>query len=140
MKDDVILRTITKFMLPFIQIFAFYTLAHGEISPGGGFQAGVIFGASFILIALIFGKNEARSKLPRSLNDILFSSGAFIYALTGLFCIFTGGLFLEYGELPFHSAKEGNHIGMIIIELGVAITVAAVMMTIFFEIAGKEDD
>jgi len=29
---------------------------------------------------------------------------------------------------------------MIIIELGVAITVSAVMMTIFFEIAGKEDD
>jgi multicomponent Na+:H+ antiporter subunit B len=140
MKDDVILRTITKFMLPFIQIFAFYTLAHGEISPGGGFQAGVIFGASFILIALVFGKNSARSKMPRNINDILLSTGDFIYAFTGLFCIFAGGLFLEYGKLPFHSAKEGNHIGMIIIELGVAITVAAVMMTIFFEIAGKEDD
>ena len=114
MKDDVILRTITKFMLPFIQIFAFYTLAHGEISPGGGFQAGVIFSSSFILIALVFGKNNARSKMPKSVNDILLSTGDFIYAFTGLFCIFTGGLFLEYGELPFHSAKEGNHIGCLL--------------------------
>lgn len=140
MKDDVILKTITKFMLPFIQIFAFYTLAHGEISPGGGFQAGVIFSSSFILLALIYGKEEPKKRLPTKINDILTSTGVLIYALTGVACMLLGGMFLEYGELPFHSAKEGNHIGMIIIELGVGITVASVMMTIFFEIAGKDND
>lgn len=140
MKDNVIIRTASQIMLPFIQIFGLYVIAHGELGPGGGFQGGVILGASFILIALVFGKDESRKRFSRKWNDVSNSAGVLIYAGIGVICILMGGNFLEYGELPFGSAKAGNHLGMIGIEIGVGITVAAVMTTIFFEASEKYDD
>ncbi|GAB1535063.1 Na(+)/H(+) antiporter subunit B [Geovibrio sp. ADMFC3] len=140
MKNDVILRTVARCMVPFILLFAFYVQAHGEISPGGGFQAGVIFASAFILIALAVGKEKAREKFKQKISDFTCSLGLMIYAGIGFITILFGGLFLEYGKLPFGSAEKGNHLGMIGIELGVGIAVASVMVTIFFEIARKEDD
>ena len=48
-----------------------------------------------------------------------------------------GGNFLEYGVLA-HDAQDGQHLGILIVELGVGITVAAVMITVFFAFAGRE--
>ncbi|MGE4496926.1 MAG: Na(+)/H(+) antiporter subunit B [Deferribacterales bacterium] len=140
MKDDVILRTVARFMVPFILLFALYVQAHGEISPGGGFQAGVIFASAFILIALAVGKEKAREKFKKKITDLTCSLGLMIYAGIGFITLIFGGLFLEYGKLPFGSAEKGNHLGMVGIELGVGIAVASVMVTIFFEIARKDDD
>ena len=51
-EPDIIVTHTVRLMVPVIQIFAFYVLAHGHVSPGGGFQGGVVMGASFILVAL----------------------------------------------------------------------------------------
>ena len=51
-EPDLIVTNTVRLIVPVIQIFAFYVLAHGHVSPGGGFQGGVLMGASFILIAL----------------------------------------------------------------------------------------
>ena len=40
-----------RLVIPIMQLFALYVIAHGHHSPGGGFQGGVMFGASFILWA-----------------------------------------------------------------------------------------
>lgn len=140
MNNDVIVKTVVRFITPFILVFALYVIAHGELGPGGGFQGGVIFGSAFILIALAFGKAEARARISRAWNDFGNSLGVFVYAGIGFICLFLGGNFLGYGFLPFGSAAKGHHMGMIGIEIGVAITVAAVMMTVFFEMAEKNDD
>ncbi len=55
MKHDLILRVVAKLFIPFILLFALYVQFHGEFGPGGGFQAGVITAATFILYAIIFG-------------------------------------------------------------------------------------
>jgi multicomponent Na+:H+ antiporter subunit B len=55
---------ISKLVIPFILIFALYVQFHGDFGPGGGFQAGVIFGAGVILYALIFGLEGARRAAP----------------------------------------------------------------------------
>ncbi|MEO0786618.1 MAG: MnhB domain-containing protein, partial [Pseudomonadota bacterium] len=60
----VILRVVAKTLIPFITIFAFYVHFHGEYSPGGGFQAGVIFAVGIILYALIFGVSAALRMVP----------------------------------------------------------------------------
>ncbi|PLX68362.1 MAG: sodium:proton antiporter [Denitrovibrio sp.] len=140
MNENVIIRTVTQIMLPFIQIFGLYVIAHGEVGPGGGFQGGVILGASVILISLVLGKKEARKRLSMKWNDVFNSTGVLVYAGIGFICLFLGGSFLEYGVLPFGSAEKGNHLGMVGIEIGVGITVAAVMTTIFFEASEKDDD
>ena len=57
MKQHTIPRIITKLIVPFILLFGLYVQFHGEISAGGGFQAGVIFASGFILYNVIFGIN-----------------------------------------------------------------------------------
>ena len=49
---NIILKTGCRFIIPFIQLFALYVVAHGHHSPGGGFQGGVIYGAAIILFAM----------------------------------------------------------------------------------------
>ena len=64
MRPDLILRVIAKFVIPLIILFALYVQFHGDFGPGGGFQAGVIFGAAFILYALVFGLERAEKIIP----------------------------------------------------------------------------
>ena len=72
MEDNVILRIGAKILIPFILLFALYVQFHGDYGPGGGFQAGVIFAAGFILYALIFGLDTAKRVLPPALRVVLW--------------------------------------------------------------------
>ncbi len=140
MKEHIVVRTVCSILIPFIQLFALYVVANGESSPGGGFQGGVILGASIILYAIVFGMKSGRKRVSERLSDLLISAGVLIYAGVGLLAIFAGGAYLEYGALPLGTKKLASHLGIYGIEIGVAITVAAVMITIFFETARHEDD
>lgn len=140
MKDHIIIRVIAKILIPFIQLYAFYVIAHGEIGPGGGFQGGVIFSASIILYVIAFGIKDARNRISQKMSDFLNSTGALIYAIIGILCIFAGGQYLEYDQLPLGSPKLASHLGIYGIEIGIGITVAAVLITIFFETVAREDD
>ncbi len=140
MKGHIVIKTIVKALIPFIQLFALYVIAHGEISPGGGFQGGVILGASIILYVIAFGSFEGRKRISQKSNDIFNSLGVIIYAAIGVICLLAGGAFLQYSKLPLGSYKLANQLGMYGIEIGVGITVAAVMITIFFEMARHDDN
>jgi multicomponent Na+:H+ antiporter subunit B len=140
LKEHIVIRTIARVLIPFIQLYALYVIAHGEIGPGGGFQGGVIFGASIILYVIAFGMNEGRERLSEKASDILTSTGVLIFALVGVLCLLAGGAFLEYTALPLPTRKLASSLGIYGIEIGVGITVAAVMITIFFEAARHDDD
>lgn len=137
MKRYTIPRLGTKLLLPLILLFALYVQFHGDYGPGGGFQAGVIFGAGFILYALIYGLDNARRLVPPRLLRIGVSLGVLIYAGVGLMGLFLGGNFLDYGVLDRHDPVHGQHLGILLVELGVGITVSSVMMTIFYAFAGR---
>ncbi len=137
MKQQLILRIAAKFFIPFILLFALYVQFHGDYGPGGGFQAGVIFAAAFVLYALIWGVDEAKRVVPPSLLQTLAAAGVLIYAGTGVAGILLGGTFLDYGVLR-HDPVHGQHLGILLVELGVGITVAAVMTTAFFLFAGRK--
>ncbi len=140
MKGHIVIKTIAKALIPFIQLFALYVIAHGEISPGGGFQGGVILGASIILYVIAFGSFEGRKRISQKSSDVFNSLGVLIYAIIGVICLLAGGAFLQYSKLPLGSYKLASQLGMYGIEIGVGITVAAVMVTIFFETARHDDD
>ena len=137
MNNHSILRVVSKFMIPFILLFALYVQFHGDFGPGGGFQAGVIFAAAFILYGLIFGIENARKVLPATTTRILLAGGVLLYAGVGVFGLFMGGNHLDYNVLA-STAVGGQHIGILLVELGVGITVAATMVTIFFVFAGQD--
>jgi len=137
MNNHSILRVVSKFMIPFILLFALYVQFHGDFGPGGGFQAGVIFAAAFILYGLIYGVEKARKVLPATATRILLALGVLLYAGTGLFGIFMGGNFLDFNVLAA-TTVGGQHLGILLVEFGVGVTVAATMVTIFFVFAGQD--
>ena len=137
MNKHSILRVVSKFMIPFILLFALYVQFHGDFGPGGGFQAGVIFAAAFILYGLIYGIEKARKVLPATATRILLALGVLLYAGTGLFGIFMGGNFLDYNVLA-ETTIGGQHLGILLVEFGVGTTVAATMVTIFFVFSGQD--
>jgi len=137
MTRHTILRVVAKFMIPYILLFALYVQFHGDFGPGGGFQAGVIFAAGFILYSLIFGIENGRKVMPPWLRRALLSIGVIIFGGTGLFGLIFGGNFLDYNVL-LENPVAGQHLGILLVELGVGITVSATMITIFFVFASQE--
>ncbi len=142
MKMFAILRVVTKILLPHIILFALYVQFHGDYGPGGGFQAGVIFAAGMILFSLVFGLSAARRVLSPVAIETMIALGVLIYAGTGLVTIALGGKFLDYEVLNHHLLPgflpHGQHLGIFLVEAGVGITVAAVMIGIFYAFAGRE--
>lgn len=136
MTGNVILRVVTKLLLPFILLFALYVQFHGDLGPGGGFQAGVIFGAGFILYSLVYGLEYARGVLPPSVARFAAAAGVLIYAGTGVLGLLRGGNYLDYGVLR-HDAVHGQHLGIFLVELGVFTTVSGVMVSIFYAVSGR---
>lgn len=137
MKDQIVLRVIAKLFIPFILLFALYVQFHGDYGPGGGFQAGVIFAAAFILYALIFGLDTAKKVAKPGLLQTFAVIGVLLYIGTGIMGILLGGNFLDYNVLQHHDPVHGQHLGILLIELGVGTTVGSVMITIFFTFAGR---
>ena len=133
-----ILRVIAKTLIPLVLLFALYVQFHGDYGPGGGFQAGVIFAAGVILYALIFGLRAARRVFSPVLVQALMAVGVLIYAGTGVVTLLLGGAFLDYNVLDSHHPVHGQHLGLLLIELGVGITVFSVMLTVFYALAGRE--
>lgn len=135
-QDSIVLKRLSGILTPFIQLFALYVIMHGHSSPGGGFQGGVILGASFILLAVSFGIGEVKKRFPEKFMTILTSAGVFLYAGIGLVCVALGANYLDYSVLTFFA--EPRSIGMLGIEIGVGITVMAVMVSIFHDLITYE--
>ena len=136
MKRFLVLRLITRLLLPLILLFALYVQFHGDYGPGGGFQAGVIFAAGFILYLLVFGVHDTRQVIPRWFSRLFVSLGVLLYAGVGVVSLFLGGNYLDYNVLA-HDPIHGQHLGIFLVELGVGMTVAAVIITIFVALARR---
>ena len=135
----VILKVISKLLVPFIALFAFYVQFHGDFGPGGGFQAGVILASAVILYALIFGLEAAKKAFPPSWVRIGMSSGVLLYGGTGVLTWILGGDFLSYGVLA-HDPAHGQHYGIIAVELGVLFSVTTVMIAIFYAFGSRQPE
>jgi multicomponent Na+:H+ antiporter subunit B len=135
-KGHKVLRVVAKLIIPLTILFALYVQFHGDFGPGGGFQAGVIAAAAFILYALVFSLSHAIRVVSPKFLQILASFGVLLYASVGLYSIVKGGQFLDYNKLAA-DPLAGQHYGIIIIELGVGIAVFAVMLSIFYAFASQ---
>ncbi len=136
MKHNLILRLVSRILIPLIFLFGLYVQFHGDFGPGGGFQAGVIFAAGIILYGLIYGVEAAKKIIPPTILRILASFGLFLYAMTGVVALMLGGNYLEYTVLAADQIA-GQHLGILVIEAGVGITVMSVMLIIFFAFAER---
>jgi len=136
MRHHLVLRVVSKLLIPFIILYGLYVQFHGDFSPGGGFQAGVIVAAAIILYALIFGIERAKQVFKPQILMVLAPLGVMVYALTGYAALALGGTFLDYDFLS-QNDTGGQHLGIFTVELGVFLTVASVMTLIFLAYAGR---
>jgi len=139
--QSLVVQTVCRVIVPFMQLYALYVLAHGHHSPGGGFQGGVILGASFILMALSYDLKMMIGRISRRTVIIMGSVGIFIYSGTGALALLMGGNFLDYGTLhplmPATDAIGARSHGMLLVEIGVAVAVMAIMIIIYSSIASR---
>jgi multicomponent Na+:H+ antiporter subunit B len=136
---DLILRIVAKLLMPFMLLFALYVQFHGDYGPGGGFQAGVIVAAAIVFYAITFGLASAQRLVPERLVERLLALGVLIYAGVGFAGLLLGGNYLDYFVLdpdPVH----GQHRGIFWVEAGVGVTVAGVMLKVFYMFAGRGRD
>jgi len=131
MKNQLILRVVAKLLIPYILLYAFYVQWHGDFGPGGGFQAGVIFAAGIVLYGLIFGLEAAEKAIQPQIVRSGIALGLLLYIGVGVVAMLLGGDFLDYDALGHH----GQHRGILLVETGVFITVASVMISIFYSFA-----
>lgn len=136
MRDFLVLRVVSKLLIPFMFLFALYVQFHGDFGPGGGFQAGVICAAAVIFYAIIFGLPAARALVPDAMVEAMIALGVLIYAGVGVAGLLLGGNFLDYFVLAADPVA-GQHRGIFLVEVGVLITVSSVMLKIFYVFAGR---
>ena len=134
-EPSAIVRTVCRRVAVFAQIFGLYVIMHGHSSPGGGFQGGVILASSFMLLALSEGVGEVRRRVSLGALTALTSAGVLVYAGIGVVCLLLGANYLDYGVLAVTNPRS---VGMLVIEIGVGLTVAAAMLSIFLDLLSFE--
>ena len=133
-----ILKTTLLRIIPLVLLFALYVQFHGEYGPGGGFQAGAIFGAGVITYGLLYGTDKLLAALSERRAAIGMAGGTLIYAGTGVVAMWRGGNFLDYSSLA-GAPLTGQHIGIILIEFGVGVAVAFTMISLFLCFSQNQD-
>ena len=137
-KISLILREVCNLIVPAVMLYALYVQFHGDYGPGGGFQAGVIFASAVILYALVHGRERVQRIFPTHVVQVFVSLGLLLYILVGVVAMMMGGNFLDYNVL-LQNHQDAQHLGIFLIELGVGITVAAVMIVIFYALDEYSD-
>jgi len=130
------LRIVGKLAIPFILLFALYVQFHGEYSPGGGFQAGALLAAGIILFGLLEGRQAAARVIPTGVLQAMAAGGALLFGAVGVLGMALGGNFLDYSLLRADPVKA-QQLGILVIEAGVGITVAGVLLAIYHAFAAR---
>jgi multicomponent Na+:H+ antiporter subunit B len=132
--NDVIVKSITRIIVPFAQVYGIFIILHGHVSPGGGFSGGALIGTSLILYTLVFGIHKGEKKFSHRASEFAESGGIFLYVVVGLIGMIFAGRFLTNLSAGFPAGSPGELLsgGMIpILMIGIGIKVASTIITLF---------
>lgn len=134
--NDVILQTITRVVVFIILTLAFYLFFSGHNDPGGGFVGGLVLAAAFVLLCLAYDIETVKEGIPIDFKQ-LAAFGAFITVTSGFGPVLFGKPFLSqsfgFFDIPFFGETELATVTLF--ELGVAMTVVGVVVTIILSIS-----
>ena len=133
-KQNPVLREAAHALIPLIFLYAFYVQFHGDFGPGGGFQAGVIFTVGLVIYGLVYGLKQLQQIISRRTAEILACIGVLLYCSVGFISWAISGNFLDYDALAAQPLS-GQHLGILLVELGVSITIVGTLLGIFFLLA-----
>ena len=131
------LRGAVTVMLPVMVLYGLYVQVHGDYSPGGGFQGGVIVASALVLYHMVFGEARISRVVSASFLRGMGATGLLLYVATGAASIVAGKSFLSYFFAMFDAISE-QKLGIFIVELGVGLVVCGSMVSIYFDFASRE--
>ena len=130
---SLILQTGCRFIFPLILVFGTYIFIHGHLSPGGGFQGGVIVASAFLLVYL----GCAERKIPRRGLSATESLAGLVFVIAGLLGLAYGGEFLM-NFLPQGTANTLFSAGVIpIIYIAIGLKVGSELVGIVGDLLEK---
>lgn len=130
---DAIARVVFRYVLVFVLMYGFYVIAHGHLSPGGGFAGGVVLGLGVLLYLLIFDLEwrERLRNLPLDIAVVLIGIGSLMEAIKYLLPIRHG---------PTGAPGELFSVGIIsVVNLGIGLLVASTVLSIFYLMAEEKE-
>lgn len=122
------------YMAPLFWIFAICIIMNGHLSPGGGFQGGVILAAMTILFTVVFGVEFSAVKRVSRYNQIIEYICAFGFILTGLWGLMISGAFLGNLIANFPAGRPGTLYSagfMLLLNILIGLKVMAGLSSIF---------
>jgi multicomponent Na+:H+ antiporter subunit B len=140
-----IVITITNISIPLIIIFGLYIIAHGHLTPGGGFQGGAVVASGLALILVAYGSKWTAIKIKEHDLSALESLGALGFIIVATLGIVFGGMFFSnflagtdflFGGIPLNGAADLNSGGTLpFMNFAVGLKVIAGLFAIVFIIA-----
>ena len=130
-KNDVILQTVARVLVPFIEIFGIYVILGGHLGPGGGFSGGAICGAGLILYLNAFGFVKTEKFFTGKTYKCMCFGALACYSLAKTYSFFTGANHIE-SMIPLGTPGAILSSGLILIlDICVGFVVAGTMYTFY---------
>jgi len=100
LKEDIkekntVIKCGADIVLPFSLVFGLYVILFGTVSPGGGFQGGVMVASACLLVYLAYGYKVAIKYINREFLEVNEALGAIIYVALGACGLFLGARFCQ---------------------------------------------
>ena len=114
MERSQIVTMVSRKLVPYVLLFGLYLISYGHLSPGGGFQGGVVLASGIILLFLSHGVALAQRSFPEKRLSLMELVMIFLFLLLGLIGLVTGRSFLG-NILPLGKAGEVPSAGFILL-------------------------
>lgn len=130
-KNDIILQTVARILVPPIIIFGIYVILGGHLGPGGGFSGGAVIGAGLILYLNAFGFAKTERFFTAKTYKWMSFGALACYALAKSYSFYTGANHIE-SVIPLGTPGAILSSGLILIlNICVGIVVAGTMYTFY---------
>jgi energy-converting hydrogenase B subunit I len=90
-----IVRTITSLTFPLALIYGLYVIAHGHLTPGGGFQGGAVVASGLAMILVAFGSSRIMKRTKEKTLSLFESTGAVFFILLAFLGLLFGAVFFN---------------------------------------------
>jgi multicomponent Na+:H+ antiporter subunit B len=126
--DSPVVTTTVRLLSPFVLTFALFTLFHGTVSVGGGFQGGVVAASVVVTLAFGLGVRDTLAWLAGGRLLALVVAAPLVFGAVALAGVAAGDAFLGFERLPI---PKPSVYATEAVELGIGATVGAVVVVLF---------
>jgi multicomponent Na+:H+ antiporter subunit B len=124
-------RRYALIVLPVALLTGLYVIAHGQLSPGGGFQGGVVAATALHLLYLGADYRALEKARPVGLYEVGDALAACAYVVTGIAGLVGGTAFLANTLLPygtFNTLSSGGTVPLLNAAIGMEVACAVVVL------------